>query len=93
MSRDDEVKSGKFYGRTWDGRLVEVADAGREPDHIICRRRADYPGQRAPVGARLAPCSKCGELVAYNPLGRFPDKPKVCMQCAHIRPLPIEVPH
>jgi hypothetical protein len=60
------------------------------PDVIICRRVVDYAPAPIPDGAEFTPCADCNALVAYNPKGPFQYVPKICMQCARIRPLPMD---
>ena len=82
---------GKYYGRTWDGRLEPIDGVPvQTPDAIICRRVADYPHQVPPAGAVRGFCQTCGAVIAYNPKGPHQDRPRICMQCAQIQPLPIE---
>lgn len=81
------TKAGRYYGRTHDGRLLEVG-AGK-PDDVICRRVADFPNG-PPFTALIVPCRLCSSPVARNPKGPYQDKPAVCMQCCDIEPLPFE---
>jgi len=85
-----DVHGGQYYGRTWAGQLVPLGDVPVPPDSIICRRVADFPLGVPPAGAHIDPCTKCGAWVASNPHGPFRDRPRVCMQCEQIQPLPIE---
>lgn len=81
---------GRYYGRlTEDGPLVPAAPG--TPDAVICRRVADYPGGVLPAGARMALCCQCGAGIAFNPRGPHQDRPRACMQCCGIQPLPFEV--
>jgi hypothetical protein len=89
MTRGRRVNSGEYYRRAPDGRL-EPAAAG-VPDVIICRRVVDFPGGVAPVGGVVTVCRDCGASIATN-IAKFPDQPRICMQCAAIRPEPIERP-
>ncbi len=83
--------AGKMYGRrVSDGRLEEVDWTQHVPDTVICRRAADYPHGAIPHTACFTNCTRCEAPIVYNPAGPHQDKPKVCMQCAQIQPLPIE---
>jgi len=88
------VFGGHFYGRmTEDGPLVPVPEM--MPDLWICRRVADFPNQQPPAGGALAVCSRCQARIVYDQRRhpRVPvSVPKICMQCAKIKPLPIEEP-
>ena len=90
-----DVFGGKFYERDARGRMHEVPGGAppRAPDAWICRRVADFPNGIPPAGAATTTCRDCGVPIAYNP-GRVLsvpiDTPQICMQCAHVRPLPIE---
>jgi len=84
------VDAGNYYGRTYDGRLVLLGDVARKPDHVICRRVDDFPDGRPPNGAKLQPCAQCQEFIAFNPKGLHLDRPRICLQCAGVQPLPIE---
>jgi hypothetical protein len=89
-AHDDEVHGGRFYGRlTPNGPFVPVVEVVGEPDAWICRRVVDFPGQQIPAGGDVAACSRCEAPIVFNPL-RTVTAPKICMQCASIRPLPIE---
>jgi hypothetical protein len=86
-----ETKAGRFYGRDRRGTLHDLGEApvvDRAVDAWICRRVADFPGGRAPDGAGVASCARCGVALAFNPQ-RTLDAPKVCMQCSDIQPDPI----
>jgi len=86
------TKPGHYYGRLADGRLMEVSaeDVNHAaPDAVICRRVVDFPGRRVPDGALVAVCRDCQLLVAFNPVGPFLDRPRLCLQCAGIKPLPL----
>jgi hypothetical protein len=86
---EPDVFGGQFYERGPDGKLQSVGTtAPRAPDVWICRRVSDYYGSRVPAGGAVAPCTKCGESVVFNPR-REVDAPKICMQCGGIQPLPI----
>lgn len=87
--RREIVHPGRFYGRRSPTGPLEPAPADSVPDEVVCRRLRDFgPGQIPPSGAITA-CARCGAAVVYNPAGRFLEKPKVCMQCCRIEPLPI----
>jgi len=83
-----KTKPCHYYGRTWDGRLIEALPS--DPDAVICRRVADYPGGQPPAAATLTACRDCEALVAFNPTGPYLDRPRVCLQCAGIQPLPMD---
>jgi hypothetical protein len=81
-----KVNSGEWWARDWrTGRLTPAAPA--TPDVVICRRVADYPGGRAPAGATLGTCGRCAAPLAHN-AAKYPEVERICMQCAHIVPLP-----
>jgi hypothetical protein len=82
-----DVHAGQYYGVTPSGRMVPAAPA--VPDIVICRRVADFPASRAPEGAALEPCARCSEIIAFNPNGPYPDRPRACQRCCGIEPLPI----
>lgn len=82
-----------LYGVTWTGEHVKVGDDFGPPSEVVCRRVADYPKGKPPAAARITTCADCGRRIAFNPAGPHQDKPKVCMQCAGIQPLPIERTH
>jgi hypothetical protein len=88
-----DVSGGQFYERTPSGRMVPTTPEGRAPDAWICRRLCDYPPSPVPAAAGIANCARCGFAIVFNP-GRLDTVPadtlKICMQCARIRPLPIE---
>jgi hypothetical protein len=88
-----DVFGGRFYQREPGGRMREISTPPRPPDAWICRRVDDFPDGILPAGAATTVCSRCGVAIAYNP-GRVLtvpiDTPQICMQCAHIEPLPIE---
>jgi hypothetical protein len=81
-----KVDAGKYYGVTPTGRMVQVPAA--TPDVVICRRVADFPANQPPAGAALEPCARCGEVIAFNPHGPYPDRPRACQRCCGIEPLP-----
>jgi hypothetical protein len=83
------VNSGEYFSRTLGGPL-EPAPPG-VPDVVICRRVEDFPGGQVPAGGIVTVCRECGAQVVTN-LAKHPDRPRICMQCAHIQPLPIERP-
>jgi len=84
------VFGGQFYERTPGGKLAAIGTtAPRTPDVWICRRVADYPGQRVPAGGAVAACSECQAAIVFNPR-RAVDAPKICLQCGGITPCPIE---
>jgi hypothetical protein len=85
-----KTHGGKYYGRTWDGRLEDATAADGPPDTVICRRVADFPHGQPPPGARITRCRDCDQRIAFNPAGPHQDRPRICMQCARIQPLPIE---
>jgi hypothetical protein len=85
-----QVESGQYVGIDHKGRMHHVDDtAGQPPDVVVCRRVADFPAGQAPRGAGVAPCVECQTLIVYNPNGPHLDRPRVCMQCRGIQPLPI----
>jgi len=93
--KGQRVDAGNYYERQHrDGWLVPTAPA--VPDVIVCRRVVDYAPAPVPDGAAVETCSQCSALVAYNPAGPagpggpFQRVPKVCMQCARIKPLPMD---
>lgn len=85
------VQGGGFYQRDASG-FTPVPDPARAPDGWICRRVADFPHGRLPVGAATAVCRQCAAPIAFNParVDIPATVPKICMQCAAIQPLPIE---
>jgi hypothetical protein len=89
MTRGRRVNSGEYYERTPGGRLEPAAPA--VPDAVICRRVADYAPAPVPVGGFVTVCRDCGASVVTN-ISKYPDRPRICMQCASIAPLPIESP-
>jgi hypothetical protein len=86
-----KTQAGRYYGIDGHGRMHDLGeqDSGRPPDAVICRRVADFPAATPPASAAIAPCPKCGELIAYNPAGRHGDRPRECMQCHGVEPLPL----
>jgi hypothetical protein len=78
---------GEFYWRAPSGELVPAAPS--VPDVIICRRLGDFPGATMPAGGTRAICEACGAVVVTN-AAKFPDRPRRCMQCSQIEPLPFE---
>lgn len=89
--KDRRVDAGQYVERDWRGHIKQVAP--QRPDAILCRRLVDYPNGEAPAGADLDTCQKCSALVAYNPNGPHQDRPRICMQCGGIEPLPMEADH
>ena len=89
MTKSRIVNAGEYWGRRTENGPLEPAPPG-VPDQVICRRLCDFGPGQLPAAAAITACSQCGFAVAFNPQGRYPDKPKLCMQCAHIIPLPIE---
>jgi len=88
-----DVLGGQYYERDERGTIRSVgaeAPGGRQPDAWICRRVADYPNARVPSAGAVAPCSRCQAPIVFNPKREGVTAPKVCMQCAHIQPLPID---
>ena len=85
----DGVLAGHYYGD--DGRRLHDlgANADVAPDRIVSRRLADFPGGAAPPGGTLDRCAQCRAPVVTN-RAKFPTVPRICMQCAHIQPLPLE---
>lgn len=81
------VHSGNYYGRRTEHGALEPAPP-QKPDHVVCRRVADY-NVPLPPGAATTICSQCAAPIAYNPKGPHQDVKKICMQCGRIRPLPI----
>lgn len=74
-----------------DGRLQRTTPRADEaPAFVVCRRVSDYPLALPPTAAGIGPCSTCGALVAFNLAGPHMDRPRVCMQCAQIKPLPFD---
>jgi hypothetical protein len=88
MSRK-HTHGGQYLERDWTGRLSDTTRRGT-PDVVICRRVVDYAPSPLPTGARLAVCRQCWEPVVYDPAGPHPERPKICLQCGGIEPLPIE---
>jgi len=91
-----DVFGGRFYEREPGGRMREISTPPRPPDAWICRRVADFPNGLPPAGAATTVCSRCRQAIAYNPR-RMHSTPidttqtkMICMQCAHVEPLPIE---
>jgi hypothetical protein len=84
-----KVLSGGYYLHQPDGTLAPVTAA--VPDFVICRRVGDFPANQPPASASIAPCATCGELIAFNPQGLYRDRPRICLQCADVEPLPIEL--
>lgn len=85
----NEVKAGTFYEEVADG-FKRYDGPPRQPDVVVCRRLADFPGERVPDGAATAQCSQCGAVIVYDPACDTGDAPRACMQCVSIEPLPLE---
>ena len=85
--RGTRVNSGEYFLRAPGGRLEPTAPG--IPDVVVCRRVVDFPGGQVPPGGIVTVCRDCGAQVVTN-LAKFPDRPRICMQCAQIAPLPIE---
>jgi len=85
--RPTDVHAGNYYGVRHGGGPLEPAPPGR-PDHVVCRRVADYDIS-LPAGAATTICNRCAAPIAFNPKGPHQDVPKICMQCARIKPLPM----
>lgn len=83
------VTGGQYLERDWTGRLIDTARRDT-PDVVICRRVVDYAPAPVPPTAAITECTRCGAAVAFNPAGPHPTRPKICMQCGGIEPLPIE---
>jgi hypothetical protein len=82
---------GRYYGITRFGQMIELQESDPGvPDAVICRRLRDFKGEQIPEGAAISGCQTCGCAIVFNPKGRHLDRPRRCMQCAGIRPLPIE---
>jgi hypothetical protein len=81
---------GRYYARTTDDLLITVDAPGRAPDVVICRRVVDYPSGHPPVEAAITTCRDCGVPVAFNPRGPHQERPRICLQCAGIHPLPMD---
>jgi hypothetical protein len=65
----------------------------RFADVWVCRRLRDYAPSPVPLDSGIASCRNCGAAIVFNPKRLAsvpPETPMICMQCAHIRPLPIE---
>ncbi len=81
------VKAGEYYRRDGpDAPLVPAAPA--VPDVIICRRLEDFPDAVVPAGGVVVACRDCGAPVVTN-LAKYPERPRICMQCGSIQPLPL----
>lgn len=91
MTKKADVHAGRFYGRTFAGKFVELGATDQQPDVWICRRLADFPNQTVPAGGSVTFCTRCDAAIVFNP-ARQVMASKVCMQCASIQPLPIEGP-
>jgi len=84
---DGLVNPGRYYTEV-GGRLDETP-AG-PPDVVVCRRLADFPRQQLPNGGRVGACRRCLAPIVFNWEGPHQNRPRICMQCAGIQPLPIE---
>jgi hypothetical protein len=86
-----DVNAGTYVVRTPNGfaRLPEFP-INPVPQVVICRRLSDYPQQRPPAAAAMTVCHTCRAPIAFNPNGPHHDRPKICLQCAGIEPLPIK---
>jgi len=90
FGEEPDVYGGQFYVHEPGGKFEAIGEtAPRPPDVWICRRLADYPGQRVPDGGAVTSCARCGASIVFNP-ARDVAAPKECMQCNRIAPLPIE---
>jgi hypothetical protein len=89
MKRGRVVNSGEYFERAPDGRLEPAAPG--VPDVVMCRRVEDFHGGQVPAGGIVTVCRECDAAVVTNLL-KFPDRPRICMQCARVQPLPIERP-
>ena len=87
-----KTRPGKYYARLPDGSLREIgAVAPAVVDSVICRRLDDFPDRRMPDGGALTSCVRCGASIVFNPAKLIAVmRPKICMQCGGIQPLPIE---
>jgi hypothetical protein len=83
------TEGGHYYERDWTGRLRDTAQCGI-PDVVICRRVVDYAPAPVPPTAAVTESARCGAVIAYNPANPHTARPKICMQCGGIEPLPIE---
>lgn len=83
------TKPGGYYLNTPLGMIEATSAAGLPPDVVICRRVVDLPVGRAfPANAKFGTCARCGQSILYSPVSPHQDKPKACMQCCGIEPLP-----
>ena len=84
-----KTKPGHYYGPDRAGRFAELP-AG-EPDAVLCRRVADFPDGKVPgTGAAVTTCADCGAPIVYATRGPHQWRPKICMQCGGIAPLPLD---
>jgi hypothetical protein len=84
------LTGGQYFGRTASGALEPLGnEVSGEPDAWICRRVADYPGERIPAGGAVGVCVDCDAPIVFNPK-RDVAAPKKCMQCCSIQPLPFD---
>lgn len=82
------VTGGEYLERDWTGRLHDAAPG--IPDVVICRRVVDYAPAPVPPTAAVTECTDCGAAIAFNPAHPHATRPKICMQCGGIEPMPIE---
>lgn len=78
------VLPGHYYDMS---KRVTEASPG-EPEYVVCRRLRDYAGTMPLTGA-ITWCARCHCAVVFDPMGPHPDRPRVCMQCVGIEPLPL----
>jgi len=87
-----KVEPGKFYrvdgGKFYDLATGEELPPQGKPVAWICRRVDDYGYGQIPGAAGFDECSLCKAPIVYNP-ARVVDAPRVCMQCADIKPEPL----
>jgi hypothetical protein len=85
MSRDkDRYVFGGMFFEVKDGRFSPVDPV--PPDVVVARRLRDFEPEDMPAAARLVACAECGCAVVTE--AKFPEKLRVCMQCAGIQPMP-----
>ena len=82
-----ETKPGKYYERI-GGRTLREYDGDPPPEVVICRRLADFPQGTPPPGAVLWFCAECHATLVGDPKAPHQELPRICLQCAGIRPLP-----
>ena len=85
-----KTQPGHYYARDDDGRLIEYTPVEESPptDVVICRRVVDFPHATPPPGARILSCAECAAPIAADPASPHQELPRICLQCAGIRPLP-----